>query len=261
MPDKPNGKLRTHEQLTMRLLTWMPVILTGLLTVPLPVLFLVLFLTSASTDLAAFYLLLSGISLAIGLVIAVLIMISFWLYRRRRLRLVKNRLAADGITAAELTWFYSDLSSEERKTWRELKDINALLGDAYGETLAMRLTATRMETKARTEVLRIERQINRTRRLAHADTTSLLEELSSDREELEVIRKTARRREAEAKARLQTIDAAARREISQVETRAMLQRLAAAQSHIPLGLEIAKLEQEARKETVSYHTPPPTDPN
>ena len=251
---KSSGKLRSQDQLTSRLLTWVPLIMTGLAVVPLPGLFLFLFLTSASTDSAAFYLLLSLMSLGIGLIFGFVIMVTFWLYRRSWSRQLRERLAADGITAAELSWFHCELSSEEKKTWRELEAMNPLLADAYAETLAARLTATRIAARARGEVLRIERQINRTRGLLQADTSSLIEDLTADREQAVIIRQDAQKREVQAKARLQSIDAAARRELSQTETSVMLQRLSASQSQIPLGLEIANLEQKARGEIGNTHS-------
>ena len=244
--EKSYGKVRTQDELASRVLTWVPAIMTGLAIVPLPVLFLVLFRTSSGTDTAAFYLVLSLGSLGLGLAVAFLILIGFGLYRRRWKRQLRDRLAADGITAAELPWFHSELSTEERRIWRELKTMNPLLADAYAETLAARLTATRIAARARGEGLRIERQIGRTRHLPNADTSSLLEELINDREKADSIRKEAKLREQQAKARLQTIEAVARREITEAETSVMLRRLHASQDQIPLGLEIARLEQEAR---------------
>ena len=247
--EKSYGKLSTQDELTSHVLTWVPAIMTGLAIVPLPCLLLVLFITSSSADTAAFYLVLSLVSLGLGLTMAILILIGFGLFRRRWKRRLRDRLAADGITAAELPWFHAELSTEERKTWRELKTMSPLLADAYAETLAARLTATRIAARARGEGLRIERQINHTRHLHYADTSSLLEDLINDREKADSIRTEAKMREAQAKARLQTIDAAARRELTEVETSVMLRRLHASQDQIPLGLEMARLEQEARNGT------------
>ena len=244
--EKGYGKVRTQDELTSRLLKWVPPVMTGLAIVPLPALFLVLFLTSSGPDTAAFYLILSLVSLGLGLVAAVLILIAFGLYRHGWKRRLRDRLAADGITAAELPWFQPELSTEEQKTWRELESMNPLLADAYAETLAARLTATRIAARARGEGLRIERQISRTQHLRNADTSSLLQDLINDREKADSIHKEAKMREVEAKARLHTIDAAARRELNEAETSVMLGRLHASQDQIPLGLEIARLEQEAR---------------
>jgi hypothetical protein len=229
--------------------------MTGLAVLPLPGLFLFFFLTSASTDSAAFYLLLSLISLGIGVMVSLMIILAFWLYRRRWSRHLRERLAADGITVGELCWFHSELSSEEKKTWRELETINPLLADAYAETLAVRLTATRIAVRARGEVLQIERQISRTRRLPKADTVSLVEDLIADRERAVIIRQEAQTGEVQAKARLQSIEAAARRQLNQTETSVMLHRLSTSQSQMPLGLELAKLEQRARNEIGNTHSP------
>jgi hypothetical protein len=245
--EKSYGKPRTQDQFTSRLLAWVPAVLTGLAVVPLPGLFLFFFITAASTDSAAFYLLLSLMSLGIGLIISLVVLLTFWFYRRWWTRQLRERLAADGITAAELAWFHSELSSEEKKTWRELKTTSPLLADAYGETLAARLTATRIAARTGRDLLRIERQITRARSLFSADTSSLVEGLKADREQTMIIRQDAQKREVQAKARLQSIDAMAQRELNQTETSVMLNRLTAAQSQIPLGLEIAELQEEARK--------------
>src|SRR6185436_3083059 len=139
----------------------------------------------------------------------------------------------------------SELSSEERKTWVELKGKSLLLADAYCETLAARLTATRIVARARAEILRVDRQRNRTRHIQGVDTTALLNELYSDRQRFEVIRQEATVRLGEAKARLQTIEASANRSLGKNETELMLRRLTASQDQFPLALEMAKLEQEA----------------
>ena len=229
-------------------LKWTPWLSLILTTIPLPLVFLVLFLFSATTDSAAFYLVLSFVSLSLGLVVGLFLLSLFFLYRRRWHARLRDRLAADGITAAEVSWFQSELSSEERKIWRELKEKNPLLGDAYCETLAARLTATRIVGRARGEILKIERQINRTRHLQGVDTNSLLNDLQSDRKRVDDLRREATVRLSAAKARLQTIEAAANRSLSQTETDLMLRRLAASQEQFPLALEMANLEHEAMQE-------------
>jgi hypothetical protein len=161
---------------------------------------------------------------------------------------LRDQLAADGITADEVVWFNSELSSEERKIWKELKVKNVLLADAYCETLASRITATRIIARARAEISRIERQRNRILNIRGADTTLLLSDLLSDRQRVEGLRHEATLRLSAAKARLQTIEAAANRSLSKTETDLMLRRLTASQEQFPLALEMASLEQEALKE-------------
>jgi hypothetical protein len=157
---------------------------------------------------------------------------------------LRDRLATDGITANEVRWFSAELSSEERTVWEDLKRKNPMLADAYCETLAARLTATRIVARARGATLKVERQITRTRNLSGIDTSALLNDLHSDRQRFELIRSEATVRLSEAKARLQTIEAAANRSLNESETELMLRRLSAAQEQFPLALEILNLERE-----------------
>lgn len=248
MSERKDGKLNAGDERMSRILGWAPWLSFVVTTIPLPIVFLVLFLAAGTTDTAAIYLLLSFVSMGLGLVVGLVVLILFLLYRRRWQGRLRDRLAADGITAAEVEWFRTELSSEERKIWSGLKASNPLLADAYCETLAARLTATRIIARARSEVLRVERQINRTRSLRGVDTNSLLNDLMADRQRADQLKKEATVRLTETKARLQTIEAAANRKLSQHETDLMLRRLAASQDHFPLALEMAGLEEAALRE-------------
>jgi len=248
MLQKTSGKPGASDERMSQLLSWAPWLSFFMVSIPVPIVFLVLFLAAGTTEAAAIYLLLSFVSLGLGLVVGLLVLFMLLFYRRRWQSRFRDRLASDGITAAEVPWFTSELSSEERKTWGELKQKNALLADAYCETLAARLTATRIIARARGETLKVERQINRTRNIRGVDTTKLLADLLSDRQRSDELRKEAAVRLSETKARLQTIEAAANRSLSQTETDVMLRRLAASQEHFPLALEIANLEEAALHE-------------
>ena len=248
MLQKTSGKLEAGDERMTRLLSWAPWLSFFLVSLPIPIVFLVLFLAAATTETAAIYLLLSFVSLGLGLVVGLLVLFLLLFYRRRWRGRLRDRLAADGITAAEVPWFASELSSEERRIWGELKQKNPLLADAYCETLAARLTATRIIARARGETLKVERQINRTRNIKGVDTTGLLDDLMSDRQRSDVLRKEATVRLSETKARLQAIEAAANRKLSQTETDLMLRRLAASQEHFPLALEMASMEEAALRE-------------
>jgi hypothetical protein len=256
MLEKPTGKIRPGDERMSRLLTWAPWLSLVTVSFPVPIVFLILFMAAAATDSAAVYLLLSFVSLGLGLVVGLLLMILLFFYRKRWHNRLRDRLALDGITADEVRWFTSELSSEERKIWAGLKEKNPLLADAYCETLAARLTATRIIGRARGETLRIERQINRTRNIRGVDTNNLLNDLMSDRKRSEELRKEASARLSESKARLQTIEAAANRKLSQTETDLMLRRLEASQAHFPLAMEIASLEEETLRETNALPAPP-----
>ena len=81
-----------------------------------------------------------------------------------------------------------------------------------------------------------------------ADTKMLQRDLQADRAKLQSTRQEAAARLAETQARLQTIEAAASRNLSHGESYLMLQRLSAAQEHLPLSMEMAQLEQQALEE-------------
>ena len=238
------GKINHRDERTARLLDWTPWLSFILVTIPLPVVFLSLFAAASTTDSAAVYLLLSFVSLGAGLVVGLILLIFLLLYRRHWQSRLRERLAMDGITANEVQWFSAELSSEERTVWNDLKRKNAILADAYCETLAARLTATRIVARSRGAILKVEKQITRTQNLVGIDASALLNDLQSDRQRFDLIRSEATVRLSEAKARLQAIEAAANRSLNETETELMLRRLTAAQEQFPLALEILNLEQE-----------------
>ncbi len=174
-----------------------------------------------------------------------------FLYRRHWFAKLRDRLAADGITGSEVVWFESELTTSERETRRELTSQNPLLGDAYVETLAARLTASRIIAKANRELVRVRRRISHAQNIVLADATSLQSDLEADHKRLSTLKVEADARLAEAKARLQAIEAAASRSLTETETNAMLRRLSVMQEHLPLTVEMEKLEREALREAQS----------
>lgn len=238
------GKLKNRDEMIARLWKWLPPISFFLLTVPVPLALVVLFLLASTPESAALYLVFAGLTLGVGALLGAIIVLFLLIYRHRWLRKLRDRLAEDGITAGEVDWFKSELTSAERKTLSEIQRHNPLLADAYCETLASRLTATRILVRARNERLKVERRINRARSLTGADTTALLKDLNEDHEQLERVRIDASARLAESRARLQMIEASASRTLNRKETDLMLGRLAQSQNHLPLAIEMAKLEQD-----------------
>lgn len=244
----PKGKLSGKDATTARLLKLAPWIALLATTIPAPLIFLVLFLTATATESAAVYLLLVGLSLTLGFALGLLIAAVLLFYRRRWLSQLRDRLASDGITANEVVWFRSELTSAERKALAEIEQSNPLLADAYRETLASRLTASRIISRSRREMLKVERQINRARTLRTPESKTLQHELAADHERLERVREQASEHLNKAKTRLQVIEATASRKLSEVETDQMMRRLGSAQDQLPLVLEIAQLEQQALRE-------------
>lgn len=251
MSEISKGKLEARDERVAQLLRWAPWLVFFLISLgpPLPLLFF--YLRSASTETAAVFLLLSVSALGFGFVIGIVALIVILLYRRRWYRDLRDRLASDGITASEVTWFMAELSSEERRSLNEIQKTNPLLADAYVETLASRLTASRILARSKRELLIVSRRINSARAIIDADTSALVADLEADRVQLENVKVESTSRLAEAKARLQTIEAAASRSLTQNETDFMLRRLSAAQSQLPLAIEMAKLERKAAEELES----------
>jgi len=242
------GKLTAKDKKLANFFNWIPWIAFPLIALPFPIGFFLLFLTSAATDTAAVYLLLAGVALALSAVAGGLVMIFLYLYRKRWLRRLRDKLAADGITASEVVWFTTELSTAERKTLLEINNDSPLLADAYRETLASRLTASRIIARTDKELVKVRSRLSRARTLAGADTSALLVDLESDRQELQRLKNEANSRLVEAKARLQTIEAAASRRLNQAETHAMLRRLSATQEHLPLVIEMDQLERKTLQE-------------
>lgn len=242
-----SGKITAGERLTARVLQWAPWLAFFLIALPVPVYYLTRYFSSVED--AALNILLALTSLAIGSIIGFAVTLFLLYYRRHWAQKVRDRVAAGGVTADELPWFMTELTPAERQALKEIEARNPLLADAYRETLASRITATRVIANAKRELLLVERRLNRAGYIEGADTTSLREELRADRERLEQIRTEGTERRAEAEARLQTIEAAASRGASWAETNIALHRLSTTREQIPLALEAARLEQEMNEET------------
>jgi len=243
-----SGRLSRKDANTARLLNLAPWIAVLATSLPAPLVFLVLFITATATESAAVFLLLAGLSLTLGFALGLVIAAFLLFYRRRWLSQLRDRLASDGITANEVVWFRSELTSAERASLAEIERSNPLLADAFTETLANRLTASRIISRSKREMLRVERQINRARTLKTPESASLQKELAADHEKLDYLRQQATDHLAKAKTRLQMIEATARRKLTDTETSMMMQRLGSSQDQLPLVLEIAQLEQQALRE-------------
>jgi hypothetical protein len=240
-----SGALTAREKRLARLWQTAPwLALVGVTVLPPAALLLVYVLTGFSP----LFLVLAITSTPFSLIAAIVVMLVLLLFRRRWARQLRDRLASDGITADEVGFFRSELTTGEKKALRDMEKKQPLLADAYRETLALRLNATRLTASARRDLLQVERRINRARYLNAPDTSVLLEELGRDRARLQSLKQQGASRRAEAEARLQMIEAAAMRGASWSETNYMLQRLDEGGKHLPLGLENARAEQEMREE-------------
>ena len=245
-----SGKITAREKLMARIFQWAPWLAFFVVALPVPLYFLMKYFSSSQE--AAVNILLAMTSLAVSSVVGIGVALFLLYYRRHWAQKVRDRVAAGGVTADELPWFMSELTTTERQALKEIEAQNPLLADAYRETLASRITATRIVANSKRELMLVERRLNRTAYIQGADTTSLQEELRADRERLEQVKLEGSERRAEAETRLQMIEAAASRGAGWDETNIALHRLSASRDQIPLALESARLEQEAREETDKF---------
>ncbi|QYO65541.1 hypothetical protein [Leptolyngbya sp. 7M] len=222
-----------------------PIILTALPAV----LFTILFFLFGSAPPAAITLLFAGvISTMIGLIIGLIISGVLIVKRNKWMREIRERMAADGIKASELEWFSRELKPAEKRALREIEKRDLLLGDAYRETLASRLTATRIVKHSKRELVLMERRRAKLRSLSHERTSEFVSEIEKDIGKLRDINTEAQQMLIEAESRLQMIEAASIRGGGIADSEIALKRLNARRSELPLALEEAKLTEEIRKE-------------
>lgn len=248
MPDGLNYELTRSDYRKNNLLRYGAPLSPVLLALPLPILFFVLFFLSSNTAMAAFYFFLALISAGAGFVLGLIVMLLLFWYRAVWLKNLRESLAVDGIKTAEVDWFKNELTSAERKSLKELERMNRLLADAYRETLASRLTATRILKSAKQELLLVQRRQNKLKYLKSDNANSLHEELNNDRKRLEAVKTEAESLLNEAKTRLEMIEAAARRGTALTGNEQALKMLSERSQQLPLALEAAKIEEEIRRE-------------
>ena len=223
-----------------------PWVALPLITLAPPAVFALIYLFSGAAPL---FLVLALSSIPFSLVAALITVITLIFLRRNWARRLRDRLASDGITADEVEWFRNELTTGEKRALDSMQKQQPLLADAYRETLALRLNATRLASSSRRQLLLVERRLSRARYLNAADTAVLLDELNRDRARLEELKQEGSSRRAEAEARLQMIEAAASRGASWAETNYMLQRLDEGRKNLPLGLETERARQQLREES------------
>jgi hypothetical protein len=223
--------------------------LTPLLLSGIPAgIFLIVGLFSLTPTTVAFFFSLGFISLIVGFIFGLIISGILLFYRQKWLAQVREKIAIDGIKTEEVEWFKHELTSAERKALGEIESQNRLLGDAYRETLASRLTASRITKSTKKELLLVQKRQNKLKYLKSEATAELQEVLKNDHEKLSEINSEAKQMRIEAETRLQMIEAASRRGTNLAETELALKKLSSRAAELPLALEALKMEDEIRKE-------------
>lgn len=212
-------------------------------------LFFVLFLVfGTSPPLAATFFAFGLIAALIGFVIG-LIISGVLAYRYSNwTKQMRERIAADGIRAEEIEWFTRELKPAERKALKEVEASDLLLADAYRETLASRLTATRIVKSSKNELQFAQRRQNKLKYLKSERDADFRTEIKNDIEKISSIKKEAEQMLVEAETRLQMIEAASRRGGNLADSELALKKLSARTQELPLALEAAKMQDEIRRE-------------
>lgn len=222
-----------------------------LLSVVPALIFLIIGIISGTPPTVAFFFSLGFIALVAGFIFGLIISGILLYYRQKWLAQIRERIAVDGIKTEEVEWFKHELTTAERKSLGEIETQNRLLGDAYRETLASRLTASRIVKSTKKELLLVQKRQNKLKYLKSEASTDLQETLKNDYEKLSEINSEAKQMRVEAETRLQMIEAASRRGTNLAETELALKKLSSRASELPLALEALKMEEEIRRELES----------
>jgi len=210
--------------------------------------FFILFLISVEPASKIVMFTLTIASLIGGFIFGLLISGGLMFYRSRWLTEVRERLAVDGIKAEEVEWFKHELTAAEKRSLQEVEAKNLLLGDAFRDSLAARLTATRIQKSAKQELSLIKRRQSKLKYAKSENSAAFQEELGKDFEKLTNIQKEAESMRVEAENRMHQIEKAARHGTNFSETDLALKKLSQRTAELPLALESARMEEEIRKE-------------
>ena len=222
-----------------------PFLLTG---VP-AALFLALTLIFGTTPPVAFTIFVVGIIITALGFIAGLSASGLFAYRYSNwTTATREKIAADGIRAEEIEWFRHELKSNEKRALKDISRSDLLLADAYRETLASRLTATRIVQSSKKELLQTQRRKAKLKKLSSERADDFRSQIERDAEKIASINEEAKLMLIEAEARLQMIEAASTRGSSLADSELALKKLSARSQSLPLALEEARMTEEIKRE-------------
>ena len=168
--------------------------------------------------------------------------------RSRWTREMREKIASDGIRADEVDWFYGEMKPSEKRALRSITARDLLLADAYRDTLASRLTATRIVNSSRKELSMAKKRQNSIKLLKSSRTSEFQSQIAQDIEKVSRIHSEAREMLAEAESRLAMIEAAASRSGDLADNELALKKLSARANELPLALQSAQVADEIREE-------------
>ena len=222
-----------------------PVVLT---TIPAIATFLLMLLAASGPPVAAVIFFVGVVVTALGLLSGLIISGVLFNRRARWTREMRERIAANGIRAEEINWFRNELKSNEKRALKAVEARDLLLADAYRETLASRLTATRIVKSSKRELLLAKKRQGSLKQLKSSRAEEFQAEIIKDIGKISNINDEAKNMLAEAESRLQMIEAAASRQGGLADSELALKKLSARSSELPLALEAAKMSEEIRLE-------------
>jgi hypothetical protein len=219
--------------------------------VPAILFLFLMFVFGTTPPLAATFFFIGLILTVLGFVFG-LGMTGFFAYRHSNwTKDMRERIAADGIKAEEIEWFRHELKTNEKRMLREMQKTDPMMEDAYRETLASRLTATRIVKSSKKELFLTKRRqakLQQLKKLNPESSEKFKAEIERDIEKISTINEEAKQMLAEAESRLQLIEAAAARGSHLADSELALKKLSARASELPLALEEAKMAEEIRRE-------------
>ncbi|MCV4677072.1 hypothetical protein OFC08_29735, partial [Escherichia coli] len=93
--------------------------------------------------------------------------------------------------AEYVDWFRSEMRPAERRALAAMKSADPIIEDAYRETLASRLTASRILRSVRSEIAATRRRENKLKQIHRGNAGRYLAEIAKDREKIEAIQTEA----------------------------------------------------------------------
>lgn len=230
----------------LKIAAWIaPFVLTAIPAI----LFTVLAFIFGTTPPVAFTLFVLGIIFtAVGFVVG-MALTGFFAYRRANwTKEMREKIAADGIKAEEIDWFMHELKSSEKRALKDIGRADLLLADAYRETLASRLTATRIVKSSKRELALVQRRKTKLKQLKSERAAEFQAQIEKDTEKISSIHEEAKVMLAESEARLQMIEAAAVRGRSLADSELALKKLSSRSRNLPLALEEVRLTEEIARD-------------
>jgi hypothetical protein len=219
-----------------------PIILT---VVPFALFLILTAIFSGTPTIVISTLFFGAVATVLGLLIGLGLSAFFFVRHQRWSAEMRERIAIGGIGASEIEWFRKELKPSEKRALKAMKTADPLILDAYRETLASRLTATRIVRSSRRELQAAKRREFKLKSLKAENTKTFLEQVKADTAKLNSIHEEAKHMLSEAESRLEMIEAAGTRGGSLADTEVALKKLAARASQLPLALEAARIQEEA----------------